>query len=63
MFNIWKHVRLAGGVMVIIGAFSDTQVLIMLGLVVQYVGALCAIDRLERIIDDRTKPEDEDAIR
>lgn len=60
MWNPWKHVRLAGAVVIIVGALTNTIALVFLGLGLQYIGVVAAVDRLERIIDMLIEKEDKD---
>lgn len=59
MWNPWKHLRIAGGFTTLAGALMHHSLLMVLGLLVQYIGALGAIDLLERRIDLLT-PKEED---
>lgn len=55
MWPFAKHVRLAGGLICIATVFLDDPKLRILGavigLMVQYLGVLIAIDRLEKLVD------------
>lgn len=50
MWNHWKHVRLSGGLMALVGVLMSHTALILFGLMIQYVGVLGATDLLERRI-------------
>ena len=62
MWNPWKHIRLAGAIVVIVGAFMHILALTLLGLAMQYLGVVAAVDRLERIIDLMVEKEDNNGL-
>lgn len=64
--NIWSHIRLAGAVVIIIAAFVHRIDLTFLGLLIQFLGVVGGLSRVERIVEslhEKLDPEDEDAVR
>ncbi len=57
--NITKHIRFAGSILAIVGFFLNHTTLVVLGLVVQYLGVMFGVDRLERLLAEKEKTEDE----
>lgn len=63
IWNPWKHVRLAGGVVVLVAFFVHNFPLTLLGLGLQYMGVIGAIDLLERKFDALTEVNKNDSTR
>jgi galactitol-specific phosphotransferase system IIC component len=60
IWNPWKHVRLAGAVVTIIGVLTHQTYVAVLGLVIQYVGVVAGIDLTERrvaVLEEAAKDE------
>ncbi len=55
--NITKHIRFAGSILAIVGFFLNHTTLVVLGLVVQYLGVMFGIDRLERLLEEKKEDE------
>lgn len=62
MTNIWKHIRLGGAVISIIGSFINRADMALVGLMIIAVGVVGGVDRLERLVNDlkRTAEERDD---
>ena len=68
MWNPWKHLRLAGAVLIAASIFIDetsTRLwLVVIGMFVQYIGVLGAVDLLERkfdaLIEEKTNADSTD---
>lgn len=58
-WNPWRHIRLAGAVIVIVAFFINSFPLTLLGLTVQYVGTIAGLDRVERLIEKLLPTEEE----
>lgn len=57
-----KQVRLAGAVVCIVSAVTNTTILSLIGLFVVFLGVILQVDNLERRIEDlEPKGEDENA--
>ncbi len=57
--NITKHIRFAGSILAIVGFFIHNTTLVLIGLMVQYLGVMFGVDRLERLLVEKEKTEDE----
>lgn len=55
--NLWKQIRLAGAVMCIVAAVTNTLVLTFVGLMVILIGMIGQIDRLERLQEEKDNDE------
>ncbi len=51
--NIPKQIRLAGAVLAIVGFFIHNTTLVLVGLMVQYLGVMTGIDRVERLLEEK----------
>lgn len=65
-WNPWKHLRLAGALIIIVAALAHLSLVVtVVGLTVQYIGVVGAIDRAERLIDilaeQKENPDEKDA--
>lgn len=58
---MWRHMRLAGSVCIIVAAFMHNLALTFFGLCIQYLGVVGAISSLEDKFEQLTKKEDDDA--
>lgn len=56
---IWRQIRLAGAVMVIVAFFTHTLALTSLGLAIMACGVIGSVDRLERDYDRRNEELDD----
>lgn len=63
MWNPWKHLRLAGSVVMIAGAFTNTILLTFIGFFIQYVGVVGGLDLVERRLEALEPKEEDDAVR
>lgn len=64
--NIWSHIRLAGAVVIIVAAFIHRIDLTFLGLLIQFVGIIGGLNRVERLVEEllaKLNPEEDDAVR
>lgn len=64
--NIWSHIRLAGAVVIIVAAFLGRIDLTFLGLLIQFLGVVGGLSRVERLVEElleKLEPEDDDAVR
>lgn len=60
MWNPWRQLRIAGAVCIIIAALMGGHLLLtVLGLMIQYIGVVGAIDRIERLMDIITEKKEE----
>ncbi len=57
--NIWKQFRLIGSVLCIVAAFIHRWELSFIGILVIGVGTVGGLDRLERLLEEKDKPNDE----
>ncbi len=55
---IQKHIRLAGAVTVIVGALANHMQLAMIGLLIQYLGVISGLDRVEQILEEKDEKND-----
>ena len=64
--NIWRHVRLAGALVIIVGACVTRQDMVFLGLLIQFVGVIGGLNRTEDQIEsllEKFEKEDDNAVR
>lgn len=64
--NIWSHIRLAGAVVIIVAAFIHRIDVTFLGLLIQFVGVIGGLNRVERLVEEvlaKLNPEEDDAVR
>lgn len=64
--NIWRHIRLAGAVVIIIAACISRQDMVFLGLLIQFVGVMGGLNRAEETIESllaKLEKEDDNAVR
>ena len=61
-FNLMRHIRIAGSVIILAGLFLSNWTLILLGNVVMAIGYMLSINKLEQYIEkvSRIKIETED---
>lgn len=52
MWNLWRHMRLAGSVVMVVGALFNTIPLILVGLFVQYLGLIGGLDLADRRLEE-----------
>lgn len=52
-----RHLRLAGGVLALVGFFMQSMRLILIGLVVQYIGTIWGVDFLENRVKELENDE------
>lgn len=64
--NIWRHIRLAGALVIIVAACISRQDMVFLGLLIQFVGVIGGLNRTEEQIESllsKFEKEDDNAVR
>lgn len=51
MWNPWKHLRLAGALVIVAGALFNHTLVTFMGLIIQYIGVIGGVDLVERKVD------------